>query len=132
MDEVFLNRGEIQSIREASVETHLNACPALRFLIERYPDGASGIAASALYQHYQRWCCDSGLKPLSNTSFGREIKKVQGLVQGCRSRTGNVYTIGRSADFDWAAHFGVRSQQSVAVGSAWDSENASEDDPYWG
>lgn len=209
MDEAFLNRGEIQSIREASVETHLNACPALRFLIECYPDGASRIAASALYQHYQRWCADSGLKPLSNTSFGREIKKVQGLVQGCRSRTGNVYTIGRSADFDWATHLGVRSQpasraglnptqvqslstdhaqpellhrnesevsvqgvqgftskntqkekeeniayiekvspstlqtihtlhsvdkvpKSVAVGSAWDNEDAGEDDPHWG
>ena len=146
---------------------------------------------------------------MSNRTFAEQIKKVQGLVQDGRSRAGNVYTIGRSADFDWATHFGVRSQpasraglnptqvqglsadhtqpellrrnesevsvqgvqgftskntqekreesiayikkvspstlqtihtlhsidqtpQSVAVGSAWDNEDAGEDDPYWG
>ena len=115
MDQAFATRGEISSVAAASVEAQLDANPHLRFLIERYPSGVKTMG-SALYATYKEWCITNGHKHNSLTRFGTEVKKVQGLVHAQRRNAGWHYTIGNSADFDWAAHFGFGSQPDSSAG----------------
>ena len=117
MDSTLKNRGEIEAVMNASLETQLDANPHLLFIIEEFPEGHAGIAASKLYSLYRQWCYDNGHQATSNTRFGKEIKKVQGLVHSWRKTAGNVYTITNPTSIDWAAHFLIRSSAPQHVGT---------------
>ena len=51
---------------------------------------------------------DEGCKFWKNAKFGKEVKKVKGLVSFNRSRLANTYKIEPTKDFDWAVHFGIK------------------------
>lgn len=117
MDNTLKNRGEIEAVMNASMETQLDANPHLRFIIEELPEGHSGITASNLYSLYRQWCYDNGHQPMSNARFGKEIKKVHGLVHSWRKSAGKLYTIAKPTSINWAAHFGIRTGAPQHVGS---------------
>ena len=108
MIETLKRRGEIKAIAEASVENQLEHQPILKFLKDKFQDGESYIRASELYERYKNWCEEEGGKPCKNAKFGKEIKKVKGLVFFKRSNTASTYTIEPTKDFDWAVHFGIK------------------------
>ena len=108
MIETLKRRGEIKAIAEASVENQLEHQPILKFLKDKFQDGESYIRASELYERYKNWCEEEGCKHCKLAKFGREIKKVQGLVSFSRDSAGFYYGIKPTKDFDWAFHFGIK------------------------
>ena len=126
MDSTLKNRGQIEAVMKASLETQLDAHPHLRFFFDAFPYGHTGITASNLYSRYRQWCYDNGHKPTSNTRFGGDIKKVQGLVHSSRKSAGNRYTITNPTSIDWAAHFSIGSSLPKHVGSDPASVHSSE------
>ena len=117
MDSTLKNRGQIEAVLNASLETQLDANPHLRYIIDEFPNGHSDITASNLYSRYRQWCYDSGHQPTSNARFGKDIKKVHGLVHTWRKSAGKLYIITNPTSIDWAAHFGIRSSTEKHVGS---------------
>ena len=108
MTETLERRGEIKAIADASIENQLEHQPILKFLKDKFQDGESDIRALNLYERYKNWCEDEGCKPCKNAKFGKEIKKVQGLVSFSRANAGGYYEIKPTKDFDWAVHFGIK------------------------
>ena len=108
MIETFKRRGDIKAIAEASVENQLEHQPILKFLKDNFQDGESYIRALDLYERDKKWCEKEGRKPCSNAKFGKEVKKVKGLVFFKQSNTARTYTIEPTKDFDWAVHFGIK------------------------
>ena len=108
MLETFKRRGEVKAISEASIENQLENQPVLRFLIDSFPDGDKAIKGSTLYESYKTWCNDEGCGVLSNAKFGKEAKKVKGLVLWEHTRYGSEYEIGPAKGFDLAGHFGIK------------------------
>ena len=108
MTETLVRRGDIKAIAEASVENQLEHQPILKFLKNNFQDGESYIRALDLYERYKKWCDEEGRKPCSNAKFGKEVKKVKGLVFFKPSNTARTYTIEPTKDFDWAVHFGIK------------------------
>ena len=53
----------------------------MQYLIEIYPDGIKEIPARNLYIRYREWCEAEGRKPMSNTRFGRKLRRVEGYRQ---------------------------------------------------
>ena len=108
MTETLRRRGEIKAIADASIENQLEHQPIIKFLKDKFQDGEPCIRASDLYERYKNWCEEEGSKPCKLAKFGREIKKVQGLVSSNRDSAGNIYKIEPTKDFDWAVHFGIK------------------------
>lgn len=64
-------------------------------------DGASQIAAGALYEDFKNWCEGQSLKPWTRTKFGRRVKD---LGVGChRTRDGMVYELRHTGPGDYEA-----------------------------
>ena len=108
MTETLERRGEIKAIADASIENQLEHQPILKFLKDKFQDGESYIRASNLYEIYKKWCEEEGCGVCKNAKFGKEIKKVQGLVSFSRANAGGYYEIKPTKDFDWAVHFGIK------------------------
>ena len=107
MFDALRNHGKVRQSREASVETALEREPILQFLLEEFEEGISHITSSDLYQRWAQWCSREGHAAGSSTRFGREVKKVTGLVTAGRSNTARHYSINPTRDFDLAAHLGI-------------------------
>ena len=39
---------------------------------------SAGTLAAAVYEYYTKWAFSNGLKPMSNSCFGKELKKKVG------------------------------------------------------
>jgi phage/plasmid-associated DNA primase len=97
--EAIQGAGGIKAVAEASEEAFLDRNPVARFVLETYPQGAAEIQASDLFAAWERWCvgvkAGFGEKPVTGTrhdpgtrtSFGRKVKKLEGLVS--RTREGD-------------------------------------------
>jgi putative DNA primase/helicase len=105
MATAFEARGQIESVKRSTIENLLESQPVLRFLIETYQDGCVFIQAKDLYAAFKTWTVDSGINSFSATRFGREAKKVAGVVSS-ETRSGTFYEIAPMSQFDEAAHFG--------------------------
>ena len=108
MTETLERRGEIKAMANASIENQLEHQPVLKFLKDKFQDGEPCIRALSLYERYRKWCEEEGCRVCKLAKFGREIKKVKGLVFFKRSNTASTYTIEPTKDFDWAVHFGIK------------------------
>lgn len=111
MAQAFASAGEVTSIGAASVDAQLDANPWLQFLIETYPYGIKALPASALYKRFKEWCEAEGRKPMSNTKFGKKLRRVEGYRQTLHKRStksGNVYDICPLKDVDWPDFFGMK------------------------
>jgi hypothetical protein len=53
-------------------------------------EGAS-ITAATLYEEYKAWCADQSKEPLTNATFGREFKELDGIQQ---TKRGSKHYIG--------------------------------------
>jgi len=105
MATAFETRGQIESVRQSTIENLLESQPVLRFLIETYQDGCASIQAKDLYAAFKAWTSDSGIQSFSRTRFGREAKKVAGVVSSERG-VGTFYKIAPMSQFNEADHFG--------------------------
>ena len=111
MAHAFATAGEVESLGAASIDAQLDANPWLQFLIEAFPDGESDIPARDLYERYTAWSHAEGRKPMSNTKFGRKLRRVEGWRQTLRKRStkhSTRYDIGPLSEVDWAAFFGMK------------------------
>ena len=107
--ETLTNRGNIESVANASIENLLDNNPHIRFLKETYFDVSTDeIKASALYERYCDWCKEWNHGTFSQTKFGRELTKLHGLVEKDRNFAGFYYKIKAFKDFDLAVHFGMK------------------------
>ena len=109
--QAFAGAGEVESLGAASVDAQLDANPWLQYLIEIYPDGIKEIPARNLYVRYREWCEAEGRKPMSNTRFGRKLRRVEGYRQTLHKRSTKhctVYDIKPLKDVDWADFFGMK------------------------
>ena len=111
MAQAFASAGEVESLGAASVDAQLDANPWLQFLIDTYPDGINQISARNLYFLYRQWCEAEGRKPMSNTKFGRKLRRVEGYRQTLHKRSTKhctVYDIKPLKDVDWVDFFGMK------------------------
>ena len=92
MGKTLLGAGSISSIREASLDGALERQPLLRFLLEMFSAGHQGILASIIYRQWTEWCDAEGHAKSSSTTFGRELKKLEG-VNASHTSAGNSYQI---------------------------------------
>ena len=111
MAQAFASAGEVESLGAASVDAQLDANPWLQFLIETYPTGINAISARNLYVCFREWCDAEGRKCMSNTKFGRKLRRVEGYRQTLHKRSTKhctVYDIKPLKDVDWADFFGIK------------------------
>lgn len=68
------------SVCEAAISDYRDEVnPARTFLKERYVlsiTNSDMVSTRKLYDEYAQWCMDSGYRPLSDKSFGREVSRV--------------------------------------------------------
>lgn len=61
------------------------ADPARAFLCENYRQSTNDESTcSGLYDEYKQYCLDNGFKPMSNTTFGQQVKRVFPKVERVR------------------------------------------------
>lgn len=101
--------GTIAAVMAGSIEQALEQNPHLGFLIETYPKAAT-VQADALYKEWKDWCEKNGHQPASQTTFGKRVKKVEGLGSK-KTNAGTFYEIPAMESFDLAAHLGLRDAQ---------------------
>ena len=108
MFDVLKNRGNIDAVTEASIENQLENQPVLQFIFELADsDSILKIKATDLYLRFKTWCDDTGKGKLSQTKFGRELSKMDGLVSKKPKMDGFEYSISPKTKFDFAEHFGI-------------------------
>jgi len=106
--ETLTNRGNIESVANASIENLLDNNPHIRFLQENYFESFVEVNASDLYERYCEWCQEWNHGKLSQTKFGRELIKLHGLIENEKRVAGFYYKIKAFKDFDLAVHFGIK------------------------
>jgi len=106
MADAFKSRGQIEAIREASIEGQLASMPWITFLEETYPDGAIEIPAKSLYTRYQEWSKENGRVAASHHTFGENIKKLA-WVHLKRTKHCKVYTIKPFTPEELAIELGI-------------------------
>ena len=74
----FEHAGEVDSIRQASLESRLDANPWLVWLMEVFPDGLEETQASTLYGMFKRWFKDDygGQGLMSQKALCSRLKKL--------------------------------------------------------
>ena len=52
--------------------------PARAFLQDNYVAGYQyeGLPCGEVYRAYVQWCLDNGYRPMNNTNFGKEVRRV--------------------------------------------------------
>ena len=113
--ETFKNRGNIESVANASIENLLDNNPHIRFLQENYFESFVEVNASDLYERYCEWCQEWNHGKLSQTKFGRELIKLHGLIEKDRNAAGFYYKIKAFKDFDLAVHFGMKNNAGLTM-----------------
>ena len=133
MAEAFRTAGEIDSLKEASVDAQLDANPWLRFLLEVLPDGFKAYPALKLHQRYVEWAEAQRMKGIYTlTTFGKKLRRMQGYRQTIHKRdtsAGFVYDIGPMKDVDLAHFFGMKATLAKQVGSNPPPVDSSEPNP---
>ena len=78
MARAFESAGEIDSIRQASLESRLDANPWLVWLMEVFPKGLEETQASILYGMFRRWFKDDygGSQVMSQKALCTRLKKL--------------------------------------------------------
>ena len=78
MAHAFEHAGEIDSIRQASLESRLDANPWIVWLMEVFPNGLGETQASTLYGMFKRWFKDDygGREPMSQKALCTRLKKL--------------------------------------------------------
>jgi P4 family phage/plasmid primase-like protien len=108
MGEALMGAGSIASIMAASLDGALERQPILRFLLEQFSGGHTGILAARLYQQWTAWCEAEGHAKCSNTTFAKELKKLDGITS-THTNGGNVYRIPSITLSLLADHLGLSS-----------------------
>jgi len=112
MAEAFRTAGEIDSLKQASIDAQLDANPWLRFLLEELPYGTQANGARRLHQHYVEWAEAQRMKGIyTETSFGKKLRSLEGYRQTIHKRStncGSVYDIKPMRDVDLAHFFGMK------------------------
>ncbi|MFC1782352.1 phage/plasmid primase, P4 family [Planctomycetota bacterium] len=63
--------------QEALDEYRIDCDPAREFLQEHYEaDPLGAVQSGEIYQRYRRWCTEENHRPVSNRTFGKDIKRV--------------------------------------------------------
>ena len=82
MMQILKNRGSIAAVTEASIENQLENQPVLQFIFELADsDSILDFGATELYLKFKAWCDETGKGKLSQTKFGKELSKMDGLVK---------------------------------------------------
>jgi len=105
MFDVLRNKGNIEVVRQASIENQLQNQPVLEFIYQL--NGADHIQSADLYNNYRNWCEEVGKKPVTHTRFGLELNKMEGFVQKDDSSSRKYYSISKTKDINLAEHFGI-------------------------
>jgi len=102
------NIGNVGASTNASIENLLDNNSHIRFLQETYFEISVEIKAKDLYQAYCTWCDEMNHRKFTQTRFGKELKKLHGLVKSERKAVGICYKISAFREFDLAKHFGIQ------------------------
>ena len=113
MRDTLKTAGTIAAVMDGSIEQALEQNPHLGFLIETYPM-AGTVQADGLYKEWKDWCEKNGHQPGSQTTFGRRVKKVEGLGSK-KTNAGTFYEIPAMESFDLAMHLGLRDPQPTTT-----------------
>ena len=114
MMQILKNRGNIDAVTEASIENQLENQPVLQFIFELADsDSILKIKATDLYLRFKTWCDDTGKGKLSQTKFGRELSKMDGLVSKKPKMDGFEYSISPKTKFDFARYFGITNNEQL-------------------
>jgi len=125
MFDVLKNRGNIEAATKASIENQLESQPVLQFIFEEIAnDTFQELQASVLYGQYQGWCKDSGRGILAINKFGKELKKMEGLVEKTKKLKANYYQIAPLDNFDLGHIFGISTHGKLNPPS-WKAANPS-------
>lgn len=66
-----------QVCNEAIEDYRVESNPARQFLLEIVEEAPEDIVSCReLYQHYRKWCNDSGYRQLGNCTFGKEVMRL--------------------------------------------------------
>jgi len=78
MAHAFEHAGKIDSIRQASLESRLDANPWIVWLMEVFPNGLEETQASTLYGMFKRWFESDygGTKPMSQKALFSRLRKL--------------------------------------------------------
>jgi putative DNA primase/helicase len=118
MAEAFSTAGEIDSLRQGSIDAQLDANPWLRFLVDEFPYGTKNHGARLLHKRYVEWAEAQRMKGIyTETSFGKKLRRMEGYRSTINKRStsgGLVYDISPMKDVDLAHFFGLK---SVSAGS---------------
>jgi len=87
MHQTLSNVGGIKAVRDAAIDAALEREPILRFLMERYPAGASKVGASDLFNGWRDWAKEQGHEAGSSTRFGSLVKKVEAVKAGSSTQS---------------------------------------------
>jgi len=75
--------------KDAQEDYRDEANPARAFLKEHFRRSDSAIRCSFVYHFYVKWCVQTGHKPLSDRSFGKEVKRFFPHVERTQVRDGD-------------------------------------------
>jgi len=84
LDRLRRNRGftESKKINDALRDYQEEVNPTRRFISEHFEqDRMCSVKAQAAYHHYRNWCQADGYKPMSEKSFGKEIRRAFPLIE---------------------------------------------------
>jgi hypothetical protein len=113
MAEAFSTAGEIDSLRQGSIDAQLDANPWLRFLVDEFPYGTKNHGARLLHKRYVEWAEAQRMKGIyTETSFGKKLRRMEGYRSTINKRStsgGLVYDISPMKDVDLAHFFGLKS-----------------------
>jgi len=108
MMQTLKNRGNIAAVAEASIENQLENQPVLQCIFELADsDSILDIGATELYLKFKTWCDETGKGKLSQTKFGKELSKMDGLVKKYKKDGLFRYSISPKTKFDFAEYFGI-------------------------
>ncbi len=108
MMQTLKNRGSIASVTEASIENQLENQPVLQFIFELADsDSTLDFGATEVYLKFKAWCDETGKGQLNQTRFGKELKKMDGLLKKFSKKGCYRYLISPKTKFDFAEHFGI-------------------------
>jgi hypothetical protein len=106
--------GEIQAVKEASIQRFEDNNPWFVFLYKIFETGAT-IHPKTLYQRYASWSGEHGEHALGYKNFIKAIKPF-GVYQKDIKNTGYYdYVIPAMKDFDIMAHLGINQKEQGSI-----------------
>lgn len=109
------NRGQVQAVRDASIDSALERDHTLRFVTSKYPDGMATTMAATFYSEYCEWMKQEGHQPVSKTKFGRDVKKIP-WVKPTTDNAGTWYKLTTHTHHELTTHVGLPMPKESAEG----------------